>query len=130
MIAGWGLTYDGEALIMSDGSSTLYHRDPETFEEVAQVVVRDGNAPVNFLNELEYIDGEVWANIWQTDEVVIIDPVSGQVTARVDFSGLLPPDVKAEADVLNGIAYDAENDRIFVTGKFWPTLFEVELVPR
>ena len=127
---GWGLTYDGEALIMSDGSSTLYHRDPETFEEVAQVVVRDGNAPVNFLNELEYIDGEVWANIWQTDEVVIIDPVSGQVTARVDFSGLLPPDVKAEADVLNGIAYDAENDRIFVTGKFWPTLFEVELVPR
>ena len=127
---GWGLTYDGEALIMSDGSSTLYHRDPETFEEVAQVVVRDGNAPVNFLNELEYIDGEVWANIWQTDEIVIIDPVSGQVAARVDFSGLLPPDVKAEADVLNGIAYDAENDRIFVTGKFWPTLFEVELVPR
>jgi glutaminyl-peptide cyclotransferase len=127
---GWGLTYDGEELIMSDGSPNLYRRDPETFDEVGRVVVRDGNAPVNFLNELEYIEGEVWANIWQTDEIVIIDPITGQVTARVDFSGLLPPDEQAEADVLNGIAYDAENDRIFVTGKFWPTLFEVELVPR
>lgn len=127
---GWGLTFDGEALIMSDGSPILYRRDPESFEEVGRIEVRDGNDPVNMLNELEYIDGAVWANIWQTDKIVIVDPESGEVTAWVDLSGLLPNEVQADADVLNGIAYDEENDRILVTGKFWPTLFEIELVPR
>jgi glutamine cyclotransferase len=127
---GWGLTFDGEVLIMSDGSPTLYRRDPESFEEVGQIEVRNGNDPVNMLNELEYIDGEVWANIWQTDEIVMVNPESGQVTASLDLSGLLPRDIQSTAEVLNGIAYDEENDRIFVTGKFWPTLFEIELVPR
>jgi glutamine cyclotransferase len=82
------------------------------------------------LNELEYIEGEVWANIWQTNQIAIIDPTDGDVRAWVDLTGLLPSEDRANADVLNGIAYDDENDRIFVTGKFWPTLFEIELVPR
>lgn len=127
---GWGLTFDGEELIMSDGSPTLVRREPETFEEVGRIEVHDGNDPVNMLNELEYIDGAVWANIWQTDEIIIVDPATGQVTAWVDLSGLLPSEAQDDADVLNGIAYDEENERIFVTGKFWPTLFEIELVPR
>jgi glutamine cyclotransferase len=127
---GWGLTYDGEELIMSDGSSTLFRRDPETFEEVGRFAVREVERPVNLLNELEYIDDQIWANIWQTDQIVMIDPSSGQVVGRVDFTGLLSSEEAASADVLNGIAYDEENDRIFVTGKLWPTLFEIKLKPR
>lgn len=127
---GWGLTYDGEDLLMSDGSSTIFRRDPETFEEVGRFTVRDGDDPVNLLNELEYIDGSLWANIWLTDEVVIIDPSSGQIVGRIDFSGLLPSEAAVNAEVLNGIAYDEENNRIFVTGKLWPTLFEIKLAPR
>lgn len=127
---GWGLTYDGQDLLMSDGSATIFRRDPETFDEVGRIEVTEGDEPVNLLNELEYVDGALWANIWLTDEVVIIEPSSGHVTGRVDFSGLLSNEAAAGADVLNGIAYDAENDRIFVTGKLWPTLFEVHLVPR
>lgn len=127
---GWGLTYDGEELIMSDGSSTLFRRDPETFEEIAQIEVNDRGDSINMLNELEYIEGEVWANIWQTDVIAIIDPEDGEVRAWVDLTDLLPIEDRANADVLNGIAYDDENDRIFVTGKFWPTIFEIELVPR
>jgi glutamine cyclotransferase len=127
---GWGLTYDGEELIMSDGSSTLFRRDAETFEELAQIEVNDRGDSINLLNELEYIEGEVWANIWQTDQIAIIDPADGDVRAWVDLTGLLPSEERANADVLNGIAYDDENDRIFVTGKFWPTIFEIELVPR
>lgn len=127
---GWGLTYDGQDLLMSDGSSTIYRRDPETFAEVGRIIVLDGDNPVNMLNELEYIDGQIWANIWLTDEIVIIDPDNGKVVGRVDMTGLLPSEDAANAEVLNGIAYDEENDRIFVTGKLWPTLFEIELVPR
>lgn len=129
---GWGLTTDGERLIMSDGSSTLVFRDPETFEEVGHVDVRDGGAPVNYLNELEYVNGEVWANVYQTDRIVRIDPESGQVTGWIDLTGLLEPeDFPAQGvDVLNGIALDPATGRIFVTGKLWPTLFEIELVPR
>jgi glutamine cyclotransferase len=127
---GWGLTYDGQELLMSDGSSTLYRRDPETFAEVGQIEVLDGTEAVQHLNELEYIDKLIWANIWLTDEIVLIDPASGQVVARLDLSGLLPSEAQADADVLNGIAYDEANDRIFVTGKLWPTLFELEIVPR
>jgi glutamine cyclotransferase len=127
---GWGLTHDGTRLIMSDGTSTLYFRDPETFEVIGQVEVYDEQGPVIRLNELEYIDGLVYANVWQTDRVAIIEPQTGQVTAYIDLSGLLEPEDYDDlpVDVLNGIAYDAAGDRLFVTGKWWPKLFEIELV--
>ena len=128
---GWGLTTDGEQLIMSDGTDRLYFRDPETFEETGHVDVRDGGAPVVNLNELEFVDGEVWANVWKTDRIARIDPATGRVTGWIDLTGLLSPVARAErpVDVLNGIAHDPETGRIFVTGKLWPTLFEIELVP-
>lgn len=127
---GWALTYDGRDLWMSDGSSTLYRRDPKTFDVIDQIRVHDGDTPVQLLNELEYIDGSIWANVWQTNKIIIIDPSSGLVTGRVDLTGILPADQAANAEVLNGIAYDANEDRIFVTGKFWPALFQIELVPQ
>ena len=127
---GWGLTYDGQDLLMSDGSATIFRRDPATFAEVGRFTALERNEPVNLLNELEYIEGDLWANVWQTNEIVVIDPANGDVTARVDLSGLLSGEAAVGADVLNGIAYDDENDRIFVTGKFWPTLFEIQVVPR
>ena len=122
---GWGLTYDGHSLIMSDGSNTLYFRDPVTFEETGRVQVFDGATQVNLLNELEFIEGEVYANVWLTDRIARIDPQTGRVTAWIDLTGLKPP----QTDELNGIAYDAEQDRLFVTGKMWPYLYEIELVP-
>jgi glutamine cyclotransferase len=126
---GWGLTTDGERLIMSDGSSTLYFRDPETFGEIGRVEVRDGDSPVTRLNELEYVDGEVWANVWQTDRIARIDPASGRVTGWVDLTGLLSPEDRAghQVDVLNGIAWDADTGRLFVTGKLWPVLYEIRI---
>lgn len=128
---GWGLTTDGDQLIMSDGGSQLVFRDPETFVETGRVDVEDGGNPVTYLNELEYIDGEVWANVYQTDRIARIDPERGEVTGWIDLAGLLDPeDYPAQGvDVLNGIAHDPETGRIFVTGKLWPTLFEIELVP-
>ncbi len=127
---GWGITHDGRQLIMSDGSNTLTFRDPATFAETGQVQVLDGNTPISQLNELEYINGEVWANIWQTDRIVRIDPATGQVTGWVDLTGLRPPETQGDSNaVLNGIAYDAENGRLFVTGKRWPVLYEIEVVP-
>jgi glutamine cyclotransferase len=127
---GWGLTYDGTQLIMSDGTSTLHFLDPETLQETGSVEVHDAGGPVVQINELEYIRGLVYANIWQTDRIAEIDPQSGQVTAWIDLAGLLSPaDMSQPVDVLNGIAYDSENDRLFVTGKFWPKLFQIELVP-
>lgn len=120
---GWGLTHDGQRLIMSDGSSYLYFRDPWTFSETGRVQVHDGAMPVTRLNELEYIDGEVYANVWLTERIARIDPQTGQVTAWIDLAGLRPPG----ADVLNGIAYDAQAGRLFVTGKLWPYLYEIEL---
>lgn len=126
---GWGLTFDGKSLVMSDGSATLFFVDPETLTTVSQVTVTDGGTPVVRLNELEYIDGVVFANIWQTNTIVRIDPATGQVLARLDFAGLLPDAQHAGADVLNGIAYVAADRRLFVTGKLWPTLFEVQIVP-
>jgi glutamine cyclotransferase len=127
---GWGLTYDGKDLIMSDGSSTIFRRDPASFDEVGRIQVQIVNEPVNLLNELEYINNAIWANIWLTDDVIIIDPSSGQVIAQVDLTGLLSSEEATNAEVLNGIAYDDEADRIFVTGKFWPSLFEIKLVRR
>ncbi|RME86043.1 MAG: glutaminyl-peptide cyclotransferase [Caldilineae bacterium] len=128
---GWGLTHDGTRLIMSDGTSTLHFLDPETLAEVGQVEVRDQGEPIVWLNELEYVGGAVLANVWQTDRIARIDPDSGEVTAWIDLTGLLPPEDRTQpVDVLNGIAYLSEQDRLFVTGKLWPRLFEIELVPR
>jgi glutamine cyclotransferase len=128
---GWGITTDGERLIMSDGSNHLTFRDPETFDVLGSVEVQDAGLPVTNLNELEFVEGEVWANVWQTDWIVRIDPATGNVTGWIDLSGLLPRDDPAaeDAEVLNGIAYDPETGELLVTGKFWPTLFEIELVP-
>lgn len=125
---GWGLTYDGSRLIMSDGTDTLYFRDPATFEETGRVAVRYLDQPLATLNELEFIDGEVWANLYQTDFIARIDPESGNVTGVVDLTGLLNTvTVMQPVDVLNGIAWDAEGQRLFVTGKWWPAVFEITL---
>ncbi len=127
---GWGITHDGTNLIMSDGTSTLYFLDPETFEQVGSLNVLDNGTPVKLLNELEYVQGEIYANVWYTDNIVRIDPQTGNVTGWIDLSGLLnTDDYNQTVDVLNGIAYDAEKGRLFVTGKWWPNLFEIELVP-
>jgi glutaminyl-peptide cyclotransferase len=125
---GWGLTNDGKHLIMSDGSETITFRDPETFAEVRRITVRAQGKPVKNLNELEYIEGEIWANIWYSDIIARIDPSTGIVKAWVDMEGLPVKNRDIEA-VMNGIAYDRQNKRIFVTGKNWDKLFEIELVP-
>jgi glutamine cyclotransferase len=126
---GWGITHDGERLIMSDGTSTLHFLDPQTFEEIGQLEVFDNDGPITRLNELEYIQGEIYANIWQTDWVARIAPETGRVIGWVELGGLLTAeDLSEPVDVLNGIAYDAEADRLFVTGKLWPKLFEIELI--
>ncbi|WP_374274792.1 glutaminyl-peptide cyclotransferase [Brevundimonas sp.] len=134
---GWGLTQDGRRLIMSDGTAELRFLDPESLAETGRVTVTDDGRPVVDLNELEWIDpdgsgpapGEVWANVWQTDRIARIDPQSGRVLAWVDLTGLLPPDQRDPLDdVLNGIAWDAEGRRLFVTGKNWPALFEIRIV--
>ncbi len=125
---GWGLTTDGERLIMSDGSNRLTVRDPATFTEVDSLEVVDGDQPVPALNELEYIDGEIWANVWRSDLIARIDPATGRVNSWIDLSGLRSERWK-KVDVLNGIAFDPASGRIFVTGKLWPRLFEIEPVP-
>ena len=128
---GWGLTQDGKHLIMSDGSSFLYFLDPNTFKMIRRIQVRDEGLPVAFLNELEFIKGEIFANVYQTDRIVRISPQTGRVTGWIDLKGLLPAEDRTLAvDVLNGIAYDPQGDRIFVTGKLWPKLFEIRLVPK
>lgn len=125
---GWGLTNDGKSLIMSDGTETITFRDPDTFAAVRTITVRAQGKPVKNLNELEYIEGEIWANIWYSDVIARIDPSTGIVKAWVDMEGLPVKDRDIEA-VMNGIAYDRENKRVFVTGKNWGKLFEIELVP-
>jgi glutaminyl-peptide cyclotransferase len=125
---GWGLTYDGKNLILSDGSSDLFYLDPQTFKPVRKLAVRMNGAPIRELNELEFIDGEIWANVWQTDFILRIDPSTGKVTSFLDMKGVLAPsDKTGREDVLNGIAYDAEHKRIFVTGKLWPRIFEIRI---
>ena len=125
---GWGLTHDGEQLIMSDGTNEIRFLDPETLAENGRIQVQDPSGPVVRLNELEYIHGEIWANVWQTNRIARIDPATGQVLAWVDLTGLLSPALITQpVDVLNGIAYDAAGDRLFVTGKWWPRLYEIKL---
>ena len=128
---GWGLTHDGTHLIMSDGTPALRFLDPSTLTEVSRVTVRDGATPLQHINELEYIKGEVYANVWLTDRIARIDPKSGRVTGWIDLAGLLSAAERGSNDaVLNGIAYDAASDRLFVTGKWWPRVFEIKLVKR
>jgi len=129
---GWGLTHDGTRLIMSDGSETGTLRliDPETLRQVGTLIVKDGGRPVPRLNELEYVKGEIFANVWQSERIAIISPSTGRVTSWVDLEGLLDPRERASTDVLNGIAYDAKGDRLFVTGKLWPRIFEIQVVRR
>lgn len=126
---GWGLTSDGKRLYLSDGSATLKIVDPQTFNVVERIPVTDRKRPVNRLNELEYIDGEIWANIWHSDRIARISPKTGDVLAWIDLSDLYPKRPSKE-HVLNGIAYDAASKRVFVTGKNWPKLYEIEVVPR
>jgi len=127
---GWGITSDGLELIMSDGSENLHLLDPRTFEEKGRLEVRVGGVPLRGINELEYIKGAIFANIWPTDWIAIISPSTGNVTGLVDLQGILPKEDSNGVDVLNGIAYDEEKGRLFVTGKLWPRLFEIELVKR
>jgi glutamine cyclotransferase len=128
---GWGMTRTAKALITSDGTATLRFRDPNTFKETHHIVVKEGNIRVDRLNELEFIKGEIYANIWHSDMIVRISPQDGHVIAWIDMTGLLPSDQMADAEsVLNGIAYDAQHDRLFVTGKQWPAVFEIKVVPR
>ena len=127
---GWGLTHDDQHLILSDGTAMLRFLDPATFAVVKEIEVLDAGVPVNNINELEFIRGEVYANIWQTDKIIRIDPQTGLVLGRIDLEGLLPDgERQPETDILNGIAYLAEEDRLFVTGKYWPYLYEIRLVP-
>jgi glutamine cyclotransferase len=128
---GWGLTHDADSLIMSDGTNQIRFIDPETFAVRRTVSVFENGQPLKELNELEYVKGEIYANIWQTDRIVRIDPRDGRLTGTVDLTGLLPvADQDADTDVLNGIAYDEATDRLFVTGKLWSKLFEIRLIKK
>jgi glutamine cyclotransferase len=128
---GWGITSDGRQLIMSDGSDTLYFLNPDTLEEIGSIRVRENGNPVNQLNELEYIKGKVYANVYLTSRIAIISPETGEVTGRIDLQGLVDrEDQLGDIDVLNGIAYEADKDLLLVTGKFWPELFEIKIQPR
>ena len=125
---GWGLTSDGEHLIQSDGSRNLYFLDPATMQSTRSVEVHDADGFIDQINELEYIDGEIYANVWHSWEILRISPRDGHVIGRIDMSGLLDTNALPDPEsVLNGIAYDPDTGRIFVTGKLWPTLFEIRL---
>ena len=129
---GWGITHDGKRLIMSDGEAAgeLRFLDPESFKELGRLTVRDEGRPVDDLNELEFVKGEIFANVYQTDRIARIDPGTGRVAGWIDLTGILGAADRRGTDVLNGIAYDAARDRLFVTGKLWPRLFEIELERR
>jgi len=128
---GWGLTSNGNDIFMSDGSAQIRVLNAATFKEKRRFTVRDGATPIDQLNELEFVEGELFANIWQTNRIARISPVSGKVVGWIDLTGLLSPVFRRREDaVLNGIAYDAAHKRLFVTGKFWPSIFEIQLVPK
>jgi glutamine cyclotransferase len=128
---GWGLTHDAKSLILSDGTATLHFFDPATFRETRSITVKDHGKPVDRLNELEFIHGQIYANVWHTDRIARISPATGKVMGWIDLSGLLPGSQRSNPEaVLNGIAYDTVHDRLFVTGKLWPRLFEIQVVPK
>jgi glutaminyl-peptide cyclotransferase len=128
---GWGMSRTGKELITSDGTSILRFRDPNTFQETHHIVVKDGATPIEQLNELEFIKGEIYANVWHSNRIARIDPRNGHVIAWIDLTGILPADQMVnEESVLNGIAWDAKGNRLFVTGKQWPKIFEIRMVPR
>ncbi len=127
---GWGMTRTATELITSDGTATLRFRDPNTFKEIRHIVVKDGAKTIDQLNELEYVKGEIYANVWHSDRIARISPRDGHVIAWIDLTGILPDDQRVNSEsVLNGIAYDAQHDRLFVTGKQWPTIFEIKVLP-
>jgi glutamine cyclotransferase len=127
---GWGMTRNDREIITSDGTPILRFRNPDTFDETHTITVRDGMTPVRNLNDLEWIKGEIYANVWHSDRIARISPLDGHVIGWIDCTGLLPKSQKIDDEsVLNGIAYDAKNDRIFVTGKQWPTIFEIKGIP-
>lgn len=126
---GWGIATDGKWLYMSDGTEKIYKLNPATFKREATIVVTFNGQPLSLLNELEWIDGKLWANVYLTENIVVIDPASGQVEGVLDLTGLLSEaDMDSTTDVLNGIAYDEATERIFITGKNWPKLFEIEVI--
>jgi glutamine cyclotransferase len=127
---GWGLAFDGQRLILSDGTARLRFFDPMHFAEIGEVTVRDAGRPVERLNELEFIDGEIFANVWLTDRIARIDPADGRVAAWIDLTGLRPPEAQGGDEVLNGIAWDAAGRRLLVTGKRWPVIYSIRLVRR
>jgi glutamine cyclotransferase len=128
---GWGLTQDGKELILSDGTATLHFLDPATLHEIRRITVKDHGAPITQLNELEFVHGQIYANIWHTDRIVRIAPTTGRVLGFIDLAGLLPESERSSPEaVLNGIAWDPSHDRLFVTGKLWPKLFEIEIIPQ
>jgi glutamine cyclotransferase len=128
---GWGLANDGKTIYMSDGSSQIRFWDPQTLKELRRISVHDGNRAIENLNELECVRGEIYANVWTTNLIARISPDDGHVIAWIDLTGLLKPsDMTETVDVLNGIAYDSAHDRLFVTGKLWPKLFEIKIAPK
>ncbi len=128
---GWGLAYDGKHLLMSDGSAHIYFRDPETFKVIKTILVQEGGNPVSQLNELEFIEGYICANVWYKDYIVVIHPETGKVVGKIELYGLKNRlSNSSQADVLNGIAFRNDNNHLLVTGKYWDTLFEIELLPK
>ncbi|MCW4004087.1 MAG: glutaminyl-peptide cyclotransferase [Candidatus Bathyarchaeota archaeon] len=125
---GWGLTYDGNKLIMSDGTSKLYFLDPVTYQKTSEVTVYDGEVLLERINELEYVNGDVYANIWYEQRIAIINPQTGQVKGYIDLTGIYQTD--NPENTLNGIAYDPKTDRLFVTGKNWPNLYQITIKPK
>jgi glutaminyl-peptide cyclotransferase len=128
---GWGMTNDGRQIYMSDGSSEIRVWDPATLKEVRRITVKDGSTPITQLNELEWVRGEIYANVWQTERIARISPADGKVLGWIDLTGILPKTERPDPDaVLNGIAYDVAGDRLFITGKLWPKIFEIKIVAK
>ena len=127
---GWGLTHNAKNLILSDGTATLRFLDPQTGKVLRKIVVKDHGRPVDQLNELEFVHGQIYANVWHTDRILRIAPNTGKVLGSIDLTGILPANETSDPEaVLNGIAWDPAHDRLFVTGKLWPKLFEIKIVP-